>query len=63
MNYFFFAIFILSAAVGLLNLGNLLRVATGNAHFNSGFAAIVNFVTIAASATIAVWAFGQAFPA
>jgi hypothetical protein len=63
VNYFFLAIFILSAIVALFVLIAILRVAVGNARFNSPAAAVFNIAVFAACTTLAIAAFPMAFPA
>lgn len=60
MNYFLLALATLAAFVALIHTANILRVAIGNATWNSGFAAFWS-VTVAPTAGVtSLWLFQAA---
>lgn len=61
MNFIFFALGIFAALIALTALATILRVALGQARWNSDFAPIAQAFYVAAAGSLAAWLFSLAF--
>ncbi|QYC54976.1 hypothetical protein SEA_POPPER_59 [Arthrobacter phage Popper] len=57
MNFLLLALAIIAALIALLGLATIIRVAVGNAHWNSGWAFVAHLLYVAVGGTVAVWLF------
>lgn len=60
MNWLYLALALFAAAIALLALGIILRVAIGKAYFNSKFAGFWQAAWLAIFGTAAAWLFSLA---
>lgn len=60
MNFFILALAIIAALIALMALATIIRVAIGNAHWNSGLAFLAHLLYVAVGGTAALWLFSLA---
>lgn len=60
MNYYLFAPAVIAALIALIGICTIVRVAIGNAHFNSGYALYAHLIYAGGGAALAAWLFSLA---
>lgn len=60
MNYYLLAPAVIAALIALIGICTIVRVAIGNAHFNSGYALYAHLAYAGGGAALAAWLFSLA---